>query len=555
MATDSNNLNHKKMKKLNIKLGYALLLLVGVFFFNSCSEDNVEDTGIRLFRPVLNKPLSALNNTVTVSMGTLKTAVSYKVDLYRDGKKLKTVESAIPLVTFDKLLWNTTYSVKAIAIAADPLFNSKEVDYGIIKTERFPSILAIPSSVDIVDIGLNVRWTVSGAAVTTVKVFAAADEELLTPLATYNTTTIEQNSGLKIVKKLNPLTAYTVALYSAAVLRGYETFTTKPALPTTGNILDLRGIDVPDTDDGTFLFDQLTNATSGTTVILDGDQTYKLKANYYFDKSLTIKSGYSLTSGGATIDLTSTGQFEIAVSATISSIIIDGVRFLGTTSKYVFNAGSAVSSTVTSIKLIDCNFTSFRNLIRSRTQWTSGGINQFTVENCILTDFSNAGLMAVDGGSNNTLPNITFKNSTFWKVQKLVNNRATTNTTSLNILDCTFSESPKNGQLIEFVNTTNITNGLIVTNTIFGRGADSGSGTITAFDNPFVKLGNLPGTSLAFSNSFKTNDFLFTTSVTGMSTYQGAITDLWVDPLNGNFKIKDKTFIAKSTAGDPRWRL
>lgn len=433
-------------------------------------------------------------------------------------------------------------------------FNSRVADFGTVKTDRFPSILNIPAAVDIVDIGLNVRWIVSGAPVTKIEIFAAADEELLTPLASYNTSLNEQLAGLKIIKKLTANTAYTVAIYSDGTLRGFETFKTKEALPTSGSIVDLRGIDVPDTDDGSFLFDQLTNAASGSTVILDGDQAYKLKSNYYFDKSLTIKSGYSLTSGGATIDFTTSGQFEIAANATIASIAIVGVRFLGTTSKYVFNAGSAISSTVGTITLLNCNFTSFRNLIRTRSQWTSGGVAQFTVDNCILSDFSNAGLVAVDAAANNTLPSVTFKNSTFWKVQKLVNNRATTNSTSLSILDCSFSESPKNGQLIEYTNTTNVTDGIIVRNTIFGRGADNGA-TPPSYSNPFVKSGNLPATVLTFSNTFQTNDFTFTTSTPINNVYGGSITDLWTDPLNGNFTFKDKTFVGKSTAGDPRWRL
>lgn len=548
------------MKKIQIKIYYILLMLAGVLCYSSCTEDLVVAEDVRLFRPVLNKPLSSVNNTITVNIGLLKTAVGYKIELSKDNFATPAIRSVqisdtTSIVVFDKLLWNTTYYVRGMAFATNPELNSKTAEFGFVKTERFPSILNIPQSVDIIDNGLNVRWTTSGAPVTTIKVFAASDEDLAKPLATYQTTAAQQVAGLRSVKQLAPSTSYTVAIYSDDVLRGFELFTTKPALPTTGIIVDLRGADIPTPDDGSFLFDQLTNAAAGSTIILDGDQTYRLKSNYLFDKSLTIKSGYSLTSGGATIDLTSSGQFEIAANATIGSIIIDGVRFLGTTSKYVFNAGVAVSSTVGNITLVNCDFTSFRNLIRTRTQWTSGGIGQFTIDNCFLSDFSNAGLVAVDGGANNTLSNVTFKNSTFWKVQKLVNNRSTTNSKSLNILDCTFSESPRNGQLIEYVNTTDITDGLIVRNTIFGRGADNGA-TPPVYDNPFVKAGNLPGTALTFSNTYKTNDFSFTaTTAPTNNTYNGSITDLWEDPLNGNFKFKDKTFVGKSSAGALRWRL
>ena len=69
------------------------------------------------------------------------------------------------------------------------------------------------------------------------------------------------------MKKLTAATAYTVAIYSGNALRGYEIFTTKPALPTEGNLLDLRGDDTfdPLTDDGTYLSDKLTEASTQPT--------------------------------------------------------------------------------------------------------------------------------------------------------------------------------------------------------------------------------------------------------------------------------------------------
>lgn len=538
----------------------TLLLAVGVFSVSSCKKDDAQLVETRLFRPVLSTPLTAINNTIIVKLNPLSTAVGYKIELSKDSfatPALRTVEvsDTTTTVVFDNLLWNKNYQVRGTAYAAKAEFNSRIADFGSVRTERFPSILAIPQSVDIIDIGLNVRWTVTGAPVTTIKIFAAADEELKTALATYTTTASQQAAGLRSVKQLTPATSYTVAIYSDAVLRGFETFKTKPALPTQGIIVDLRGANVPVPDDGSFLFDALTNAVSGSTIILDGDQTYRLKSNFYIDKDITIKSGYSLTSAGAIIDFTLSGQFEIGLNATIGSIVIDGVSFLGTTAKYVFNAGGAVTTNVNNITLVNCNFTSFRNLIRTRSQWTSGSIKQFTVDNCFLSDFSNAGLVAVDAAANNTLPSVAFKNSTFWKVQKLVNNRATTDSKSLIISDCTFSESPKGGQLIEYLATTNLADGLLVSNTIFGRGADNGA-TPPVYDNPFIKSGNLPATAITFSNTFKTNDFTFTaTTAPTNTTYNGSITDLWEDPLNGNFKIKDKTFVGKSSAGALRWRL
>jgi hypothetical protein len=57
------------------------------------------------------------------------------------------------------------------------------------------------------------------------------------------------------------------------------------------------------------------------------------------------------------------------------------------------------------------------------------------------------------------------------------------------------------------------------------------------------------------SNTYMTSDCLFSANpITGANSYSGKAADLFTDPANGNFKIKDNSFAGKSTAGDPRWR-
>ncbi len=310
----------------------ALFLCLIAVMITSCSKEvgpELDGTP-RLFRPVLLKPLSAVNNTIIVNMGQLKEAVSYKVELSRDNfatPPIQTLEGTSPLFTFENLLWNKYYQVRGMAIASDPDLNSKVVDFGEIKTNRFPSILTIPTSEDIIDNGLNVRWTVSGAPVTTIKIFTADDEELANELASYETTESQQLAGLRSVKLLSPETSYTVAIYSDGALRGYEIFTTKPALPTEGNILDLRGDPTfdPATDDGSYLTAKLNEAqVQPTTVILDGDQTYILNG-YNLTNSIKIISGYSLTSGGAVLNVKNNFNTAVGTSA-IDYVIFDGIK-------------------------------------------------------------------------------------------------------------------------------------------------------------------------------------------------------------------------------------
>jgi hypothetical protein len=549
------------MKKINIY--HTLMLLIGVLFFYSCSEEMKVYPETRLFMPVLNSNLLPHENTITVDMAKMTKAISYKIELSRDEfatPSIETIMTADNKVVFKDLLWNTKYQVRATAYATEEQYNSKISDLGSVTTDRFPSIMQIPVASDVTDVAAKVRWTTgtaSGALITQVKVFDIKDEKLTTPLAVYEVTPAEQTAGQKIINNLRPSTQYQLAIYSESTVRGWEKYVTKDPLPTTGNIVDLRGVDVTPTT----LADALTSAPSSATVILDGDKVYTLSANYFFDKPLIIKSGYSLTNTtGAVID-NSVGdvKFELTATANISSIVFDGISFVGdiAKAKYVFNIATAVSATVGELKFVNCQMTNYRDLIRSRVQWTSGSINLLTVDNCILTNFGSNGLLLVDGGANATLPNVVLKNSTFFKVDKLIKNAATKDSQSLVISDCTFSESPKGTHLMEYLKTTNILQGITITNTIFGRGGDNNGN----YSSPFIRSGDLPATIITSGNVYKTNDFTITAPVAPATTpiptftvYTGSITALWVDPLKGNFNILDSAFAGKSSCGDPRWR-
>lgn len=549
------------MKKTHIYR--TLILVLGVLFFYSCSEEMKVYPETRLFMPVLNSDLLPHENTITVDMAKMTKAVSYKVELSRDEfatPAIETISTTDNKVVFKDLLWNTKYQVRAIAFAADEQYNSKVSDLGEVTTDRFPSIMQIPVASDVTDVAAKVRWTAgsaSGALITQIKVFDIKDEKLITPLAVYDVTPAEQTAGQKIINNLLPSTQYQLAIYSESTVRGWEKYVTKDPLPTTGNIVDLRGVDVTPTT----LFDALTSAPSGATVILDGDKVYTLSASYFFDKPLTLKSGYSLTNTtGAVINNSAADvKFELAVNATISSIVIDGISFIGDVSRlrYIFNISPTSAATVGEIKFVNCQMTNYRNLIRTRNLNTTGLISLLTVDNCILTNFGNTGLVIVDAGANNPLPKLVFKNSTFSKVEKLINNRGAKDSESVVISDCTICESPKGGQLIEYLKTTNVLQGISVTNTIFGRGGDN-SGN---YSNPFIKSGDLPATIITSSNVYKTNDYTVTppvapatTPIPTFSLYSGTTLTLWVDPLNGNFNILDSAFAGKSSCGDPRWK-
>lgn len=543
------------MKK-NI-LFITLLFLVGVLFLNSCTPTEEISSQTRLFRPVLNRDLLAENNTITVDMGKLKEAVYYKIEISRDTFKtvLKKIDTPENKYVFNDLLWNTLYQVRATAIAANEEFNSKISDFGGVKTEKFPSIMLAPTSGDVTDIAAKVRWTVVAGdnPVTSVKVFAAKDEGLTTPLASYDTTPAEQTAGQKIFSGLTPDTKYQVAIYTGTTVRGWELYTTKPAILTTGNVIDLRGISNPD-----ILMTTLKDAAtlSGATIILDGDMAYN-GTSYAFNKSITVKSGYSLTSNGAIINIKS--NFTLAGGSVISSIIFDGITFKSADAAaiYIFNVNA--SATVENLKFDNCNISSFRGIFRAQGAANIGGITNYAINNSIVTDIRGYGVLTMEpaGWKFST---IEFTNSTFYKCEKFISATAiTTPAKSILISDCTLNEETlTGGKIFAFPATAagNVTDGITITNTIIGRAWDkSGVATTWAID----PIDGLTSTNFTVTNSFATSEYTLTATGTPIPgfpnfTYSKKMTDLWKDPANGDFNFIDSSFQGIKTSGDPRWR-
>lgn len=536
------------MKKINIFK--AFLLLIGVLFLNSCSEETYPET--RLFRPVLNQDLIGKENTILVDMGKMKDAVSYKYEISRDqfATVLRTIETPGNKIRIMDLLWNTEYQVRVTAIAASPEFNSKVSDLGAVRTEKFPSILITPdSNLDFTDISAKVRWQIVAGdkEITAIKVFAATDEALLTPLDSYDTTPAEILAGTKIIPGLSPGTNYQLAIYSGETIRGWDFYTTKPAIVTNGDVIDLR----LNTDPNalmTTLKDPLTK--SGTTIILNGDMTYNA-TGHNFDKSIKILSGYSINSFGAVINISS--NFNLAPASVISSIIFEGVTITGNTSTYIFNLDA--SANIENIKFENCRIATFRGLLRAKGG--SGVITNFAINNSIVKDIRDYGIINMDIATW-SFSNIALTNSTFYKCQKfIVCTKVTTPSKSILISDCTLNEETAlNNKIISFAAANNVTDGVNITNTIIGRGWDMGGAATTFGIDP---IDGLLTTNFTISNSFATADFTLTptgTAIPGFPnfTYSKTMKDLWKDPDNGDFNFIDSSFQGIKTSGDPRWR-
>src|SRR5699024_4364240 len=236
-STKTTNKMKTKKSILDYKLLLPLILCIACFI--ACSDDDQDQfEKTRLFRPVLNEELYALGNSIIVDMGSLKDAESYSFEVSRDtfatiDYSFKTDTS---FVTIDKtlvgeeLFWNTLYQIRVTAHAADPQYDSKVSELGNVRTQRFPTILNIPKSYDVTDVAARVSWTPTGAAVTSMQVFAGEDLKLATPLIdAVSVGSDEQASGESFIYGLEPETDYQIAIYSGDEIRGWVNYSTKVA--------------------------------------------------------------------------------------------------------------------------------------------------------------------------------------------------------------------------------------------------------------------------------------------------------------------------------------
>lgn len=521
------------------------VLIPALLLLNACkkNEEMLEKT--RLFRPVLNEDLFSEDNRIIVDMGNMKEAISYTVEVSRDT--FQTVELKLETDTsyleIPDLLWNTIYQVRAAAHAADSTYDSKISDFGSVRTQRFPSILGIPGSYDVTDVAARVFWTTAGAPVSGVKVFARSDERLEKPLMEFDITADEQEAEVKIVQGLDPLTEYQIALYSGEDLRGWENYTTRAALPLGDKVVDLRGIEKQ-----SILADTLPDIAGGSIILLESGFTYET-GGYQFDKSVSIRSGYGFTPGGAIIDCGS--NFNLEDGSSIDSVVFRGVTLTGDMDgNYVFNIDKSAS--LGALKFESCRIRKLRGIMRMKGG--TGTLSTYSFNNCVIDSIGGYGLVTVDK-EEWAIEHMIFSNSTISKTESFIVSKS--NSVSILLDGCTVSEAPKEGSRIFRYRTggaDNVSEGIRINNCIWGPGWDpeeSGSTAVVGFEG-------LGATNFSIVNTYATSDMQFSSDpIPGFPsfTYAGTAADLWVAPSAGDFNFKDGTFAGKGDSGDPRWRI
>ncbi|MCX6236081.1 MAG: DUF5123 domain-containing protein [Bacteroidia bacterium] len=530
-------------KYLNFKTILATLFL-GIILVVSCQKEETLQEAPRLFRPVVSGDLLGAGNWLGAEWTRVKGATSYTAEISLDTFKtvVKSVAVDTNIVVFQNLEWLTLYQIHVRANAAVETKNSGFSLLGARKTEKFPSIMATPTSQEILDKAVLMHWTNTGAAVTNIKVTLKTGGTLVkdVPLVAADIT-----NQYKVISGLTPLTTYVVTLYSGTTVRGYETITTVAQIITGTNIVDLS----QGTDADVLTSAYFTSLTSGTLIILKRGMTYNVTGTVNFDKPVSFVSEVTFFAPPAKLNLV--GNFNFASSSNVSEISFKTVDLIGSVadgygSRYVFNIN--VVSTIAKITFEDCKIKALRGILRAQA---GPQINTVSFNKCLIDSISNYGVVNCDNAASG-IQNVILTNSTVSATEKLMTSKS--NLTSLLINNCTFYAVPMSANYFLDYNTFTVSGGVTINNSIFSVGKPS-----AATPPVYLVNGFRPATvSFTTAGNFKTSDLAWagtgTTALPGLTDYTGVATALFKDPVNDDFTIIDSKFAGKSTAGDPRWR-
>lgn len=522
------------------------VILLGALAF-ACEEDPDKLDPMRMFTPA--GDIKAVSGETQVKLTwnpslytTSNSGVTYTVEVAADTLFQTPIVASVQtdtagvVFTDDQLEVRQKYfaRIKANALSDRPESKSWAVSSSF--SIRGMQIFEALTASSITDKAVLLKWRET-AGLTRIELTKrnAEGEPVGEPIVT---TLAEEDIAArqKFVQGLEASTAYRAEIFRGDRIVGYLTFTTNE--PTVGNIINLTRF----TDRPSVLEDTLLQVESGSIIVLKKGVTYNISESVALDRSVTIMSENTVEPGKAEIFFTS--NFDFAEGAEVDSVVFKDVKLRGSDigGSYVFNISNA--STVGTIKFESSSVENFRGVTRIKTGGVTVG--KFVVTKSIVNSVANYGVLTVDN-SGAFANNIIFSSSTIYNVERPIVSKSSSN--SIVVENSTFSDAPEAGRYLIDFNSYDVTGGITFRNNILGRGKAIGE------DNAVKGIRAGSSTLIQSSGSYATSDYNATgNQIEGLTVYGGSTTDLFTDPGNGNFTIKDPDFAGKGSAGDPRWR-
>lgn len=553
-------MNLNKFRNIAKALG-ATAMMVAALALNSCKEDEFTSRG-DLFQPrfVTNPAAKIKNhNDVALIWYEVYDARSYTVQFFTDqyyADQYGEWEIKDPYITVQDLPYGQRFYVRVRCNAKNADNNSQWAECNFTTDTRpdFAQLLQGISRSDITDNGVVISWTVDPQNPVDSFSIKPAMTDKVPEITGYLSAEQKAAGQIVLTDELTPSTLYNVNIYDTSKPRKYDkpynqvTFRTTGPAPQTievsvtddlGGIMSLNNED-PDVPDGAVY--ELPEGSTYTITPFLMTKGFKVVGPAEGAKPVIMLNGSWNFASGAYIGVFSFENCEI------HNVAIN---------QYFFNCGN--SFTLESGAFINCDFFHI-----NRAFWRHQNANQkhiidFVLDGCRFDEcgwqtgtygtfgFGSAGkglIAAYDQIDALTIRNCTFsrggkqQDSAFgWN--NLVAHNSSSHPINLTVENCTFYDFCVNARLIDISTTEK--SSVTVRNLI-----------IASPMAELIALGS--GTRATYDNNYITTDYKMGGSAIRATSLPVSATDLFEDPVNGNYTIKDTSSPAYLTeAGDRRW--
>ena len=391
---------------------------------------------------------------------------------------------------------------------------------------------------DLFDDHVILTWT-PGAEVTHITVALANDSE---SKQKFDLTDEMKEQGKAEIKNLTGNNTYVITIYNNDVKRGQLTITTPAPMPAADYKVTL-GADVTEINQD--LIDEIAEqakAAAGSET--NYSATIGINPDTKVDfGSVVVPEGMSVTFFGIAGGETPTLNFlkALGIDGSHSFIKFQNVNLVDGGAGYFVNQKNAC--TIGELSMEDCKVDNFKTTVFRMQGSDTKVVSKLTLTNCIFTKCgAGYAFIHADASKQGKFDNIKIDKCTFNTISATGKHfiySKDTPTTSIAISNSTFYNVNGGGQFFIDFNSTSIgPNSLTITNCIFSKQPDEAT-------NKNIRCSATP----EISGCYATNDWF--KAFTGLNMLDYSSTDLFEDPANGNFTIKNGTLTEK--VGDPRW--
>lgn len=532
----------KQYIKNTIK-AFGIFLVLGLAFTSCESEEDLQLP--RLFRPVsFNVEMNKTEATFTWAKAD--SAISYTLQVSTDSINYSNpvLDTTITETVFvQEFAGKTQYYARLMANASTETKNSK---FNIVSFKTPSENILLLNQIMV-----NAKQTVQIAWEAARKVTHIELEPAGGAVEKFNVSAAEGTTGLKTCLVAGNNVNYTLRVYNGSILRGSTTIRVEGDVFLTAEESLKSAIEA---------------ASGSAYVIMLQPGEYSVSGN------IAIPNGTSLILRG--VDKSNRSKVNVqnntvvfALPAIADSLIIGNIDFAAVTpSNTAYFINQSAAAKVGKVKFDGCNLTGFgNNILRFQNATGEKRITDFIVNNVVVTNCGNGSSAMPSNGTyafvnsnidNGYITNIKISNSTFNGVShSLLNVPGLSGSTTTNIVksiiieNSTFYNIVGGSSSVRFlidggITTNNASIDISLKNLIFGK--------TMATNTPGGGIRKASGT-LDVQNVYTTSDWNAAVVIPNAISFAGSSTDLWVDPANGNFKIKATSFAGKGTAGDMRW--